>query len=438
MSEIKRVVITGMSINTPLGDALEGFWENLLYGRSAIGRRQAREAPEIQGVPGTGAGVAGSLTGYDAHSKISQMEGRIPADVSKRLLKLVRFSAWSTGLSVLLAVDAFLDADLFSRSTDRERVAAVVTGHNINQLYMHRNWEIFARDPDDLDIDPGIAIKKWDCDHTGCIADVIDIRGPLYLVGGACASGNIGLRCALDEIRHHDIDIALVVGPVFDFTPFTLHSLAAMGAISFSRYREEPAKASRPFDAEREGFVISHGGGGLVVEELEHALRRGARIYAEILGVEVNSSASRMPTPVEEHEARVMERLLCQTGVDRSEIDFISAHATSTPLGDLAEIRAIKQVFGSHAKTLKINAPKSILGHTIWSSAIVQTVASVLQMRAGRLHPSINIDRLDPQIDLDVCANQAVEHQIRCVMNNAFGFSGINSASLMRPYVGDI
>jgi 3-oxoacyl-(acyl-carrier-protein) synthase len=416
-----------MSVNTPLGDALDGFLESLLQRRSAIGYWEAR---------GLGAGVAGSLSGYDAFSKATELQDRVPADVANRLLKIVRYSAWSTGLSALLAVEAFLDADLFSQAIDGERISAVVTGHNVNQMYAHRNWELFARDPDDLDIDSAVAVKKYDSDHAGCVADIIGIHGPVYLVGGACASGNIGLRCALDEIRHHDVDAALVVGPVFDFTPFTLHSLAAIGAISFARYRDEPSRASRPFDADRNGFVVSHGGGGLVLEELEHALRRGARIYSEILGVEVGSTASRTPAPCEEHEARVMERLLHKTGVDPGEIDFVSAHATSTVQGDLAEIRAIKRVFGEHAGRLKINAPKSMLGHTIWSSAVVETVASVLQIRSGRLHPSINIDRLDPEIDLDICANHAIQYPVRFMLNNAFGFAGINSASLICRFAG--
>lgn len=424
---MKRVVITGMSINTPLGDTLDGFLQSLLQGISAIGHWEA---------PGLGAGVAGSLAGYDTLSKVSELQDRIPADVAKRLLKLVKYSAWSTKFSILLALGAFLDADLFSQPIDSERISAVVTGHNINQMYMHHNWEAFTRDPEDLDIDAAAAVKKWDSDHAGCVAEVIGIHGPVYLVGGACASGNIGLRCALDEIRHHDIDLALVVGPVFDFTSFTLHSLIAMGAISFARYGDEPSRASRPFDAGREGFVVAHGGGGLVLEELEHALRRGARIYAEILGVEVSSAASRTPAPFEEHEARVMERLLHKSGIDRRKIDFVSAHATSTVLGDLAEIRAIRRVFGEHAGKLKINAPKSMLGHTIWSSAVVETVASVLQMCAGWLHPSINIDRLAPEIDLDVCANHAVQYPVRFMLNNSFGFAGINSASLIARYEG--
>jgi len=425
--EMKRVVITGMSINTPLGDTLHGFLGGLLQGRSAIGLYEA---------PGLVAGVAGSLSPYDPLSKASALQDRIPADAANRLLKLVRYSAWSTKLSVLLALDAFLDAGLLPGSVDPERIASVVTGHNINQLYVHHNWEMFARDPEDAGIDLTVFVKKWDSDHAGCVSEVIGIRGPVYLVGGACASGNVGLRCVLDEIRHHDIDVALVVGPVFDYTPFTLHSLVRMGAISFHRYRDDPARASRPFDADREGFVFSHGGGALVLEGLEHALARGARIYAEMVGVEVGSASSRTPAPSEEHEARVMERLLHQTGTDRREIDFVSAHATSTVLGDLAEIRAIRRVFGKHAANLKINAPKSMLGHTTWSAAVVETVASVLQMHAGWLHPSINIDRLDPEIDLDVCANRKVEHSINLMLNNAFGFAGVNSASLIRRYAG--
>lgn len=420
-----------MSINTPLGDTLEGFLENLLKGRSAIGLWGPR-GESTSSAPAVG--VAGSLCEYDPLSAAFALHKHLPPGMAQRMFKIVKYSAWSTKLSVLLAASAFLDADLFSRTVDSERICAIVTGHNINQLYTQHNLGLFTADPDDFGIDAGVAIKNYDSDHPGCIADVLGILGPLYLVGGACASGNIGLRCALDEIRHHEVDIALVVGPVFDFTPFTMHCLASIGALSSPARGDDPSKASRPFDTGRKGFVLSHGGAALVVEELGHALERGARIYAEVLGVEVISSASRMPTPSEEHEARVMERLLHRAGIDRQEVDFISAHATSTLLGDLAEIRAIRRAFGDHAGKLKINAPKSMLGHTIWSAAVVETVACVLQMRSGWLHPSINIDRLDPEIDLDVCANNTIEYPINCLLNNSFGFAGINSASLIRRY----
>ena len=422
-----RIAITGMAVNTPLGDKLDEFLNNLLQGRSAITRWKFPDSGKIYSK------VGGDLSDYDIAGKVSSLRELIPEAVAQRLDKLVSYSPWSTKLSVLLAADAFLDAGLFTGLADPERIAAIIAGHNLNGMYMYNSCREFGEEPDF--IDRMLAVSCHDSDHAGCVATGLDIRGPVYTVGGACASGNIALRSAMDEIRHHGMNVALVVGAVYDCCPLVLHSQAMMGAVSASSFNDRPTMASRPFDLAREGFVPSHGGEALVVEAWEHALERGARIYGELVGVEVSCAATRGPRPSEEHEARVMEQVLRSTGTDPHQVDFVSAHATSTQLGDLAEIGAIRRVFGDHARALKINAPKSMLGHTLMPSALVEAVAAVLQMRAGRLHPSINIDRLDPAaMDLDVCANRVVEHAVRYLMKPAFGVGGFNSASIIRCY----
>ncbi len=426
MPEEKRVVITGMAVNTPLGDTLDVFMRNLFQGNSAITAWKGIDASKIA------CKIGGDLSGYDVQGKVSLLQGQIPADMARFLPRLVRKSPWSAQFSIILAVSAFLDGYLFDKSVNPELVAVIIGSHNINELYVQNNLGRFAEDPDYADA--ALAVKGVDCDHAGCVAEIINAQGPIYTNGGACASGNVALRSAFNEIRYHGMNLALVLSPPHDVSPATLHSLAQVGALSCVSFNDNPARASRPFDTAREGFVFCQGGGALVLEELGHALARGARIYAEVLGVAVNSSASRTPNPSEKHEARVMESLLRNTGVQPEEIDYVSAHATSTQLGDLAEIRAVKSVFGAHARKLKINAAKSILGHCYCSAAVVETVAAVLQMQAGRLHPSINIEQLDSEIDLDVCANHPVEHQVRCLMKNAFGFGGINSASLIRRF----
>ena len=194
----------------------------------------------------------------------------------------------------------------------------------------------------------------------------------------------------------------------------------------------DPTKASRPYDTKREGFVPSHGAACLVLEELGHALARGARIYAEVLGCTSTSDGSHLPAPSTEGQARTITRLLKRCGITPEQVDFVCAHATSTPLGDLSEVNALRSVFGDHVRKLKINAPKSMLGHTCWAAPTVETVAAILQMRDGRLHRSINIDELDPEVDLDVCREGPVTHNVRTFMKNSFGFGGINCVSLFR------
>jgi 3-oxoacyl-(acyl-carrier-protein) synthase len=280
------------------------------------------------------------------------------------------------------------------------------------------------------------SLYSLDTDHAGCVSEVLQARGPIYTVGAACASGNVSLRAAIDEIRHHDAQVALVVGAVLEFAPVDVHAMALMGAIAFQSFNDQPMRASRPYDTRREGFVPAHGGATLVLEEREAAVRRGARIYAEVLGCAANSDGNHLPQPSEDGQAIVMARVLEEAGLRASAVDYVNAHATSTPLGDLTELRSIKRVFGAHAKQLRINAPKSMLGHCCWSAPTVETVAGLLQMNAACLHRSINIDELDPEVDLDVCRDGAVDMPVAVMLKNSFGFGGINCVSLWRRFEG--
>ena len=426
MSTGERIVITGMSINTPVADTLDGFLDALMAGRSAITRWKTIDTARIYSK------VGGDLSDYDVAAHTERLRARTPEDVQKRLRKLVSRSPWSTQLSMLMAVDAWVDAGFFDAPPAAESTAVVVAGHNLNQGHQYTQRLQFADEPDYMD--SLLALNGLDTDHAGCVSEVLQARGPLYTTGAACASGNTALRCAVDEIRHHGMDAALVVGAVLDFSPLELHAMALMGAISFQSFNECPHRASRPYDVRREGFVPSHGGGVLVLEPLERARRRGARIYAEVVGVEANSDGNHLPQPSAEGQTRLMQRVLQRCGVTAEEIDFVSAHATSTTLGDLTEIRSIKQTFGDRASRLKINAPKSMLGHTCWAAPIVETIAAVLQMRAGRLHQSINIDELDGEVDLDVCRDGPVDWPVRYTMKNSFGFGGINCVSILRNW----
>jgi 3-oxoacyl-(acyl-carrier-protein) synthase len=426
LSKSDRIAITGMSINTPLGDTLNGFLEALLAGRSALSHWKALDSSRIYSK------VGADLSDYDVDRKVAACESRIPPDMFKRMRKLVRAVPWSTRLTILMTMDAFLDAQLGAASIDMNQVAAIVAGHNINFDYQYKNRLQFAEEPDFMD--GMLALHGLDTDHAGCISEVFGARGPIYTIGAACASGNMALRCAVDEIRYHDVQAAIVAGAVLDFSPVELHAMALMGAIAFQSFNEEPQKTSRPWDTRREGFVPAHGGGVIVLEPLAAAVKRGAKIYAEVVAVEANSDGNHLPQPSEEGQTRLMRRGLEKASLAPEQIDYINAHATSTPLGDITEIRSIKKVFGEHAYTLKLNATKSMLGHTCWAAPVVETVASVLQMNAGRLHPSINIDELDPEVDLDVCRDRVVEMPIRYLMKNSFGFGGINCVSILKRF----
>ena len=421
-----RIVVTGMSINTPLGDTLEGFLEALLAGRSAVSNWKHIDTSRIYSK------IGADLSGYDIDAKARSFEGRIPADMFKRMRKLIQYVPWSTRLTILMTLDAFLDSRVGEAGLDMTLVAAIVAGHNIHFNYQYEQRLQFAEEPDF--IDPMLSLHGLDTDHAGCISELLGIRGPIYTVGAACAGGNTALRNAIDEIRYHDAQAAIVAGAVLDYSPLDLHAMALMGAIAFQSFNDRPQAASRPWDLRREGFVPAHGGGVMVLEPLASAIKRGARIYAEIVTVEANSDGNHLPQPSEEGQTRLMRRVLAKAQLKPQQIDYISAHATSTPLGDTTEIRSIKNVFGDHAYKLKLNATKSMLGHTCWSAAIVESIAAILQMNAGKLHPSINIDELDPEVDLEVCRDHVVEMPVNYVMKNSFGFGGINCVSILKKF----
>jgi 3-oxoacyl-(acyl-carrier-protein) synthase len=422
----KRVVVTGMSVNTPVGDTLETFSDGLLAGKSALSHWKCFAGEPIY------SNIGADLSEYDVANRVATLEGRLPSGAFGRLRRLIRRVPWSTQLTLLVAADAWLDADLACIPPDPSRLAVIVGGHNISSGYSHGMGRQFLDEPDL--IDGMYCLYKLDSDHAGCVSELLLAHGPIYTAGAACASGNLALRSAVDEIRHHGQEAVMVIGPVMHFSPVDVHAMALMGAITTDTFDDEPEKASRPFDVRREGFVPAHGAGAMVLEDRDAACRRGARIYAEILAVAAGADGNHSPQPCMEGQVRVMRRALEETGLRPEQIDYISAHATSTPAGDISEVRAIKEVFGQHAFRLKVNATKSMLGHTCWAAAVIELIAAILQMRGGVLHPSINIEELDPEVDLDVCRGTRVAHSVEYFMKNSFGFGGINCVSVIRRH----
>ena len=419
----RRIALTGMSITTPIADTLDGYLEALLAGRSAITRWRTIPSERIY------AKVGGDLGDYDVAGAVAGLEGEVEEGLFRRLRKLSSRAPWSTSVAMIGAVRAAIDAGWIG-SCERDDSCVILGGHNLTSGYVYKNTLDFLEEPDF--IDGLMSLHSLDTDQASSVSEVLGTRGPVYTVGGACASGNHALRLAVDEIRHHGMTSAFVVGPAVDFSPVDLHAMALMGAISHQSFNDAPEQASRPFDVRREGFVPSQAGAVLVLEDWDHASRRGARIYAEVVGVEANADANHEPQPSGEGQARLMRRLLRQCGLGPERIDYINAHATSTPLGDVTEIASIKEVFGAHAHKLKINATKSMLGHATWSAPLVELVAAVLQMQAGRLHPSINVDALDPAIDLDVCSDGPVSAAVGYLMKTSFGFGGTNCITILR------
>jgi 3-oxoacyl-[acyl-carrier-protein] synthase I len=428
----KRVVVTGMAAFTPISNTLTELWDGLMAGKSAISRFTSVDTSNIH------ARVGGDIQAViDFKGELQKLREVLPDARYRHLRKIFKGAPFAARLGLLAAVRAWESSGLGfddDRDIDPFDICAVLGGHNFNQRYVNHVHDQFLEEPEFID---GLyALIGLDTYIIASISDILGIRGPSFTVGGACASTNIALRDGLREIRHDGGKVALVAGAAFDFGEVDLQAMCLIDAITHTRYNDQPEKASRPYDKDREGFVPTWGCGTMVVEELDHAVARGATIHAEVVGVLANCDANHLPQPSTDGQARLMTDLLRRCDVQPEQIDYINAHATSTPMGDLAELCAIEQVFGEHAKKLKVNATKSMLGHTCWSAPNVESIAAIMQMNAGTLHQSINIDELDPEVRLDVCASGNVPHEVNYLMKNSFGFSGINCCSIIKRYEG--
>ena len=406
---------------------MAAYWEALLQGRSGITRWRSLD---MSGIDCT---VGGDLGDFDFKGHLAKIAPTLPASLPIKLRKMFRSCTFSSKLTVLTALEAYRDAMLFENSYDPFRTSIIIAGHNLNDGYILDNHHRYLTDVTSMD--PLCGVEGLDTSVAATIAETLGCKGPTMTVGGACASGLLALRDGYRDIVSGECDRAVVAGAAFDICSSALYSMTFINAVVTSpELQADPTQASRPFDVKRQGFVASHGAGTIILERLESALERGAPIYGEIGGIAAYSDASRLPVPSSEGQCRVMQAAIAHAGIKAEEVDYINCHATSTKIGDVEEITAIKEVFGSHAAKLKLNAPKSMLGHLTWSAAVVELIGALLQMKHGILHPSINIAELDPAIDLDVCANHAQKHDVRCFMKNAFGFGGINSSVVVKRY----
>ncbi|WP_016599297.1 beta-ketoacyl-[acyl-carrier-protein] synthase family protein, partial [Yersinia pestis] len=378
--------------------------------------------------------IGGQIPEYDIEGKLHAFSNRIPDIVLSRAEKVFKQTTKGVQLSVLMAMEAWLDAGLFEHIIDPFDCGIICGGHNLSDKYLLDQQKIFSDEPEFIDAFSGL--NSLDTDHSSSVAQVLNTKGFAYLVGGTCATGNIAIQTAINAIKVDKKQVVAVVCPMASFHPMMLHSLTILEAICYSQYQDTPTKASRPYDINRSGFLPSEGGAVLIFEQAEHAKNRGAKIYAELLGASVNSDANHLGDPSHEGQVRVIQDVLKKCNISPEQVDYVSAHATSTKLGDIVELKSIKRVFGSHAEKLIINAPKSLLGHTMWASGVVEAAIAIWQMRQGEFHQSHNIETLDPAVELNVCASGNVKKEVNIFLNNSFGMGGINSASLFSRYHG--
>lgn len=403
----RRVVVTGLGAVTSLSQQVPDLWNRILAGESGI------HTLRIFDTTGFKVKFGGDVYDWNPEEYIN----------AKEVKRIDRF----TQFALVAGIDAINDSGIDFEKTDPYR-CGVILGSGIGGLQEIETQveRLLHKGPDRVS---ALTIPKLMLNAAGGNISIrYGLRGPNFTVATACASATNAIGDALKSIQYGDADVMITGGTEAAITPMGISGFANMRALSTRG--DEPTKASRPFDADREGFVLSEGAGILVFEELEHAKARGARIYAELLGFGASGDAGHITQPDETGggAARAMASALRDANLNPDEVTYINAHGTGTPLGDKAETSAIKRVFEDHAKSLSISSTKSQLGHTLGASGGIELVLSVLAIDKGIVPPTINLDTPDPACDLDYTPLTPRERQINVAMSNSFGFGGHNAS----------
>jgi len=406
----RRVVITGLGVVSALGCEVERVWENLLAGKSGVSNIEGFDASAFD------VRIASEVKGFDPTKWMSAKEARSND----------RF----TQFGVAAAAEAVQDSGIEFDKEDPFR-AGVVLGTGIGGIAEIETQyrKLLERGPSR--VSPFLVPKMM----ANCVAGVISIRwglrGVNYVGVSACASGTNSIGAALRTIQNADADIVITGGSEAAVTPLGLAGFCSARALSTRN--DDPTRASRPFDRERDGFVMGEGAGVLVFEEMEHARKRGARIYAEVLGCGMTGDAYHITAPHPEGHgaAMAMEVALRDAGIGPEGVDYVNAHGTSTELNDKIETSAMKTVFKDHAKKLAISSTKSMVGHYLGASGGIELVATALTIHTGKIHPTINYEHPDPDCDLDYVPNAARECKVGIAMSNSFGFGGHNACIVL-------
>ena len=409
----RRVVVTGLGAITPLGLTAGEFWENLLAGQSGIGPMTLCDPTNYP------CQIAGQADDFNPTDYIGAREAR----------RMARFSQ----LAVAAALQAVADANLDIRREDPYRVGVLLGNGNGGFPTLEENCRILA-DRGGMRMSPFFFPMVLPNMAAANVSQYVGAHGYNSTATTACAASNNAIGEALQAIRHGLADVMLAGGAEAGISQLGLAGFAVMRALSTRN--DEPQRASRPFDAERDGFVPAEGAGVLVLEERERAISRGASIMCEISGFGATADAGHLVQPQESgaSAARAMSNAISDAGLQPSEVDYINAHGTSTPLNDAVETVAIKRLFGDDAYRIPVSSTKSMIGHSLGASGALEAVACVSTIVDQRIHPTVNYEHPDPECDLDYVPNEARRAVISTVLSNAFGFGGQNACLIFRQH----
>jgi 3-oxoacyl-[acyl-carrier-protein] synthase II len=410
------VVITGIGVVTPVGNDLATFWNNIKNGVSGIGPITAFDATDYD------CRIGGEVRNFNPVEFYKNPKDARRSD---------RYTQLAMAAAKLAVVDAAVELD---KIADPNRFGVII-GSGIGGLKTLEDQHTVLMTKGPSRISPFMIPMMISNMASGMVSIEFGLSGPNFATVSACATACHAVGEAWRMIRYGEADAFLAGGSEGAIVPLGIGGFAAMKALSTRN--DEPERASRPFDKDRDGFVMGEGAGVVVLEELEHARKRGANIYCELAGYGLTSDAFHMSSPLPNHEqAQRSMRIACaEAGVNLDEVDYINAHGTSTPIGDIAEVRAIKAVFGDHAKNgMLISSTKSMTGHLLGAAGSVELAVCVMAMRDGIVPPTINLDNPDPECDLDFVPHKAREKKVRVAVNNSFGFGGHNATLVAKEF----
>jgi 3-oxoacyl-[acyl-carrier-protein] synthase II len=409
----RRVVITGMGLVSPVGHSVDETWQALLAGKNGVDRITLFDTTEFT------TKIAGEVKNFDPLKYFDRKEAR----------RLDRF----TQFAVAAAEEAMQDSGLELDKEDRDRIGVIV-GSGIGGMltFEDEHAKLVTKGPTRMSpfFIPMMIIDM----AAGYISIKYNLKGPNFATVSACATAGHSIGTAMRTIQYGDADIVVCGGAEAAIVPSGIAGFNAMKAISTRN--DEPHKASRPFDAKRDGFVLGEGGGIVILEELEHAKARGAKIYAEMAGVGFTADAHHItqPAPAGEGAARAMKQALNDAGLQPTDIQYINAHGTSTYFNDKNETQAIKTVFGDYAYELNISSTKSMTGHLLGASGALELIVSVKTINDNKIHPTANYEFPDPECDLNYTPNKAIEKEVHAAISNSFGFGGHNVTLCVKEF----
>lgn len=411
----RRVVITGLGLVTPLGIGVEKSWDALCNGDSGVSKITLFDPKDLP------AQIAAEIKGFNPSDWIEH----------KEIKKMDRF----THLAIAASQIAMDDSGVKISEENAERIGVIV-GSGMGGMAAIEYYHTILTEKGPKRISPFFIPMTIINLASGQISIRFGAKGPNSAPVTACAAGTHAIGESFRIIQRGDADIMITGGTEAVITPLAIGGFCSMKALSTRNH--DPKRASRPFDKDRDGFVMGEGAGIIVLESLESALSRSARIYAEVIGFGMSGDAYHIssPSPNGEGAARCMAIALKDSGIDPSEINYINAHGTSTKYGDKLETKAIKTVFGEHAYRLKVSSTKSMTGHLLGAAGGVEAVITALAIKTGIIPPTINLDNPDPECDIDYVPNKAVKTNPKVAMSNSFGFGGTNACLILRRYEG--